>query len=236
MKPTGRCLSLLVVLVMVGGCVKKSEYEALQGQLAESKERADEYEGLYQGVMEERSVALQEAAEYLPAAATELREQLDLRLEEVTRDLDTQIREDVQDTLDELTDAMAEGYQQLRGQNAQLQGQLTESRNLLERLMDRTGSIERTVGTDRVALLGKRDLVMQRIEELTSEVNDWKYKHVDCRDCPEKLRLNKREREAIAQIQLHTVASLEELRNEFVLMAGELESALQEGDAEEPSG
>lgn len=223
------CLpALAVVSLIAGGCVKKSEYEAIEAQLAECKERADEYEGLYQGVMDERALALEEAAQYLPTAANELREELDVRLEEVTRNLDAQIRADVQETLDGLTAAMADGYQQLRGQNAQLQGQLTESRNLLEKLMDRAGDIERTVGTDRVALLGKRDRVLERIEALATTVNDWKYKHVDCRECPEKLRLNKRERDAIAQIQLQTVEALERLRDEFVLMADELEEALAE--------
>lgn len=228
MKRSELGVSLAVVLLLAGGCVKKSEHEALQAQLVECQERADEYEGLYQAEMEKRSFALQEAADFLPAAANELREQLDTRLEEVTRDLDAQIRADVQQTLDGLTNAMAQGYQELRGQNAELQGQLRESRTMLETLMERTGSIERSVGSDRVALLAKRDAVMERISSLTDMVNDWKYKHVDCRECPEKLRLNKRERDAIAQIQLQTVEALEALRGEFVLMATELEGVLEE--------
>ncbi len=224
-------MATVAAALLTAGCVKKSNYEAKVAELAECKQRADEYEGLYQEAMEERKQTLVEAMDYLPTAAAELRQELDVKLQEVTAGLDTRVREQVRDMLDRMTQQMAQGYRTLTEQNNQLQTQLTEARGVLDTVMHRTGAIERTVGADRVALLRRRESVMTKIDGLSSKISNWKYSRVDCRDCPEHLRLNDREREEISKLHVETVADLETLRNEFTLMSAELETVMQESAA-----
>lgn len=224
----------LAIAALAVGCVKKSDHEAVLAQLAECKERSDEYEGLYQQAMEERKETLVEAMDYLPTAAAELRQELDVKLQEVTAGLDTRVREQVREMLDRMTQQMAQGYQALSEQNTQLQTQLTEARGVLDVVMQKTGSIERTVGEERVAMLRRRESVMQNIDGLSSKVSNWKYSRVDCRDCPERLRLNDKERDEISQLHTDLIADLESLRNEFTLLSAELEAVMQEETPEGP--
>ncbi|MGH9465409.1 MAG: hypothetical protein ACRD0X_07150 [Thermoanaerobaculia bacterium] len=222
------------VALLAGGCVKKSDFEAKVAELDECKQRADEYEGLYQQAMDERKQTLVEAMDYLPTAAAELRQELDVKLQEVTAGLDTRVREQVREMLDRLTQQMAQGYRTLSEQNQQLQTQLTDARGVLDTVMQKTGSIERTVGEERVAMLRRRESVMQKIDDLSSKVSNWKYSRVDCKDCEERLRLNDRERDEISQLHTEVIADLENLRNDFTLLSAELESVMQAEATEGP--
>jgi exonuclease VII large subunit len=224
----------MTVALLATGCVKKSDFEAKVTELAECKERADEYEGLYQQAMEERKQTLVEAMDYLPTAAAELRQELDVRLQEVTAGLDTRVREQVREMLDRMTQQMAQGYRALSEQNTQLQTQLTDARGVLDVVMQKTGSIERSVGEERVALLRRRESVMTKIDGLSSKVSNWKYSRVDCQGCPERLRLNDRERDEISQLHTEVIADLENLRNDFTLLSAELESVMQAEATEGP--
>ncbi len=230
---TSRLLIVPMTLALLAtGCVKKSAFEAKVAELAECKERADEYEGLYQEAMEERKQTLVEAMDYLPTAAAELRQELDVKLQEVTAGLDTRVRDQVREMLDRMAQEMAQGYRSLTEQNTQLQTQLTEARGVLDVVMQKTGTIERSVGEERVAMLRRRESVMSKIDGLSSKVSSWKYSRVDCQGCPERLRLNDRERGEISQLHTEVIADLESLRNEFTILSGELEAVMRAEAAE----
>jgi exonuclease VII large subunit len=222
------------VALLAGGCVKKSEYQSVVTQLEECKQRSDEYEGLYQQAMEERKQTLVEAMDYLPTAAAELRQELDVKLQEVTAGLDTRVREQVREMLDRMTQQMAQGYRTLSEQNQQLQTQLADARGVLDVVMQKTGAIERTVGEERVAMLRRRESVMGQIDDLSETISTWKYSYVDCKDCDTRLRLNDRERQEISSLTTQLASDLEALRNEFTILSGELEAVMQAEATEGP--
>ncbi len=227
-------IAIVAAALLATGCVKKSDHQVVVTQLEECKQRADEYEGLYQQAMEERKQTLVEAMDYLPTAAAELRQELDVKLQEVTAGLDSRVREQVSAMLDRMTQQMAQGYRALSEQNTQLQTQLADARGVLDVVMQKTGTIERSVGEDRVAMLRRRESVMTKIDGLSSKVSNWKYSRVDCQGCPERLRLNDRERDEISQLHTEVIADLETLRNEFTILSGELEAVAQAAASEGP--
>lgn len=201
---------LAVVLVACG--VPESEHQQVVAQLEECRADALRWETLYQESVEERRQTLDEALEMLPAAHQELRSQINLRLDEVTQSLDATLRNEVQQSVYELAEAIAEGYSMLQNENERLEAQLAESRGLIESVLEKTGSIEERVGSEKAAFLAERQALLLEIGEVEAFLRDWQYLHVDCKGCEERLRINKRERDALAQLHEEIMSRLAEVR------------------------
>ena len=219
----GRYFGLMLAALLATGCgVSKADHEQVVAELEECKAESLRWESLYQESVEERRLALDRALEMLPAAHEELRTQMDVRLGEVTRSLDESLRAEVQESVYELAEAMASGYNMLQQENQQLQAQLTESRNLIEMVLEKAGTIEEKAGTieervgeEKDAFLAARQALLLEIGEVEAYLRDWQYMHVDCRECVERLRINKREREALAQLHDEVIARLESVREKI---------------------
>lgn len=208
----GACLAA----VLLAGCgVSKGEHEMVVAELEECQASALRWETLYQESVEERRQALDQALEMLPAAHDELRSQINLRLDEVTRSLDSTLRAEVQESVYELAEAIAEGYSVLQDENEQLEAQLAESRGLIESVLEKTDSIEERVGSEKEAFLAARQSLLIEIGEVEAFLRDWQYMHVDCKGCEERLRINKRERDALAKLQEEIMARLAEVRQKI---------------------
>ena len=213
--PSLRVGACLAAVLLVGCGVSKSEHEAVVAELEECRAGALRWETLYQESVEERRQALDQALEMLPAAHDELRSQINLRLDEVTRSLDSTLRSEVQESVYELAEAIAEGYSVLQDENEQLEAQLAESRRLIESVLEKTGSIEERVGSEKEAFLADRQSLLLEIGEVEAYLRDWQYKHVECKGCDERLRINKRERDALAQLQEEILSRLAEVRQKI---------------------
>lgn len=204
--------ALLVAVLVVGCGVPESEHQQVVAQLEECRADALRWETLYQESVEERRQALDDALEMLPAAHEELRSQINLRLDEVTKSLDATLRNEVQQSVYELAEAIAEGYSMLQSENEQLEAQLAESRGLIESVLEKTGSIEERVGSEKEAFLAERQALLLEIGEVEAFLRDWQYAHVDCKGCEERLRINKRERDALAQLHEEIMSRLAGVR------------------------
>lgn len=205
--------SLLLTGGFLLGCgVSESEHQQVVAQLEECRADALRWETLYQESVEERRQALDEALQMLPAAHQELRSEINLRLDEVTQSLDATLRNEVQQSVYELAEAIAEGYAMLQGENQQLEAELAESRGLIESVLEKTGSIEERVGSEKDAFLADRQALLLEIGEVEAFLRDWQYMHVDCKGCEERLRINKRERDALARLHEEILSRLAEVR------------------------
>ena len=218
-----RYWGLALAALLLAGCgVKQADHDQVVAELEECQAESSRWESLYQESVEERRLALDQALEMLPAAHEELRSQIDLRLGEVTQELDDSMKAEVQDSVYELAEAMASGYNMLQQENKQLQAQLTESRGLIETVLERTtsieesaGTIEQRVGVEQDVFLAQRQALLLEIGEVESFLRDWQYMHVDCKECVERLRINKRERDALAQLHDDVIERLGEVRNKI---------------------
>jgi hypothetical protein len=202
--------------------VKKADHEQLATELEECKAESLRWESLYQESVEERRLALDQALAMLPTAHEELRSQIDLRLDEVTAQLDQSVKAEVQESVYELAEAIASGYNMLQQENKQLQAQLTESRGLIETVLERAnaieesaGTIEERVGVEQDVFVARRQALLLEIGEVESYLREWQYMHIDCKECEERLRINKRERDALAQLHDQITARLETVRQKI---------------------
>ena len=219
----GRYLGLVLTALVLAGCgVSKADHELVVADLEECQEESSRWESLYQESVEERRLALDQALEMLPGAHEELRAQIDVRLSEVTQTLDDTLRAEVQQSVYELAEAMAAGYNTLQQENKQLQAQLSESRSLIEMVLEKTGAIEEKAGTieqrvgaERDAFLASRQALLLEIGEVEAFLRDWQYTHVDCKGCEERLRINNRERDALSQLHEEVISRLETVREKI---------------------
>ena len=216
----GRFLGLVLAASLAVGCgVPKEDHEQLVANLEECKAESLRWESLYQESVEERRLALDQALELLPAAHEELRTQIDVRLGEVTQELDDSLKAEVQESIYDLAEAMASGYNMLQQENRRLEAQLTESRSLIETVLEKAGAIEEKAGTieervgvERDAFIAGRQALLLEIGEVEAFLRDWQHMHVDCSECVERLRINKREREALSELHSEVVTRLEAVR------------------------
>ena len=210
---------VLVPLLTVGCGVKQVDHDEVLAELEECKAESLRWESLYQESVEERRLALDQALEMLPAAHEELRSQIDLRLSEVTQTLDETMKTEVQESVYALAEAIASGYNVMQQENQQLQGQLAEARNLIETVLERTdtiaqaaGSIEQQVGSEKEAFLAARQAILLEIGDVEAFLRDWNYMHIECKGCEERLRINSRERDALASLHDDLISKLEAVR------------------------
>ena len=224
-----RTLLCLALAVALAGCgVKEADHQAVVAERDACVDEAARWESLYLESVEERQGALDEALAMLPTAHDELRTSIDARLNEVTKELDEAIKAEVQESFYDLADAIAEGYSLLQKENEQLAVQLGESRSLIETVLQQTGSIEKTVGEEQDAFVATRQALLIVIGEVESFLRDWSYKHVDCQGCEERLRINKRERDALAQLSEDLMSRLAGVREQITAPADGSEPAEDE--------
>jgi hypothetical protein len=216
----GRYPSVLLTALLAAGCgVSKKDHAQTVAELEECRAESLRWESLYQESVEERRQALDEALAMLPAAQQELRSQIDLHLAEVTAALDETLKSEVQESIYELAEAMASGYNMLQQENRTLQAQLGESRRLIESVLEKAGTIEQTTGTieervgaEKEAFVAARQGLLLEIGEVEAFLRDWQYMHLDCKECVERLHINKRERDALAKFNDEMVARLVAVR------------------------
>jgi hypothetical protein len=223
------CVLVLLPVVLIGCGIAEEDHQAVINQLDECKAEQARWEELYQESVEERQQALDEALAMLPAAHDDLRSSIDARLAEVTRELDAAIKAEVEDSFYDLADAIAEGYNLLQQENKQLSTQLAESRSLMETVLEKTGTIEQKVGVEQDTFTAARQTLLLEIGEVEAFLRDWNYKYVDCKGCSERLRINKRERDALAQLMDDVMARLAAVRDRVTAPGGE--DAVEDVDA-----
>jgi hypothetical protein len=215
-----RILVGLVLAVVAMGCgVSEEDHLAV---VAECEEETLRWEVLYQESVDERQQALDQALTMLPSAHEDLRSQIDMRLGEVTAELDEAIKAEVQESFYELAEAIADGYNNLQEENQMLQVQLGETRRVIDSVLEKTGTIEAQAGsiqtsvtTDQQVIVANRQAALIKVGEVESFMRDWQYMYVDCKGCEEHLRVNKKERDALAKMHDELMGRLSRVREQL---------------------
>jgi len=230
------CVCLATAVAVVGCGVSKSEHQTVVDARDMCMDESARWESLYQESVEERQQALDEALSMLPTAHDELRTQIDTRLDQVTKELDEAIKAEVQESFYDLADAIAEGYNVLQQENKQLTVQLAESRSLIETVLEKTGTIEQRVGMEQDAFSARRQALLLEIGGVESFLRDWSYRYVECQSCEERLRINKRERDALAQLSEDLMSRLSGVRAQITEPAEAMDVDADESSDETAAG
>lgn len=211
-----------ILLIVAAGCVSKSTYESAQTELEQCQEekahaaaQVISWEQRFDREAQRWEVVGASVVEQLPRALSEIHAERDRIVELVPE----QVKSEVERYLDEYFRTVMTGFDRLAGDNREIRMELTATRKVLESLGTDTRtiseSIDTTLGDERELRereRQKREAVATRIAEVVALVTEFDGTQINCRQCPDRLRLNRRERETISAFHSQLTARLSQIQ------------------------
>lgn len=226
---TYRILTVLLVGALVVGCVSKGDHQAVLAQLEECRNDKTAAQSAAAACEDrfEREIARFDnldatLGDVLPATLREFEDERAKILEQVP----VQVQGEVANYMDEFSDAVRRSFHGLQQDNLEMMAQLSQAQEKLESLGVSSEDLGRRVDTigsglaEQNALRGEAAEIAERLREFDRTM-------VNCRNCDDRLRLNRKERETISNFHAELVASL------LVLATGEEPEAGEEGTTPE---
>ena len=234
MRPALMTLVLLPALLGTG-CGSKKDLEAAQTQVAACAEEKLKLEATVISWEQRfdresnRWVEIESSVtEALPAALRELHSEG----ERIIALVPEQVQSEVTSYLDNYFNTVMKGFGQLASDNAEIKTQLRATNKVLEAVGADTraigATIEETVAEERAMRekeQARRGRLAARTAELVDLVVEFDHNRINCKQCPDRLKLNRKERETILAFHAELMSDLTDLQR----FAGE-ESGADEGD------
>ncbi|MCP3956991.1 MAG: hypothetical protein GY719_03980 [bacterium] len=247
MRPKMITLALLATLLLSAGlatgCASKKDLTAAQTALAECN---DEKLGLEASVISweqrfdresSRWMEIESSVtEALPAALQEFHAERERIVELVPE----QVQSEVGAYLEDYFGAVMKGFGKLAEDNAEIKTQLRVTHRALEAVGADTREIGNTIDetvaeerAERQAAQARRqardERIATRMAEIVDQVVEFDQNRINCRDCPDRLKLNRKERETMLAFHAELIADLADLQR----FAGEVPAVLDEESAAE---
>ncbi len=212
----------LVAAVAIAGCASKADLEAAREQVAACdgekaeleaaviswEQRFDRAAGRWDEI--ETSVA-----GALPRALGELHTERERIIELVPE----QVQSEVAAYLEEYFATVMKGFGQLADDNAAIKGQLRATHKALEAVGADTRAIgtaiDETVAEERAqreAEMARRQNVSEQLADLVDLVVEFDQNRINCKQCPDRLKLNRKERESVLGFHAELMADLADLQ------------------------
>ncbi|HEX9733498.1 MAG TPA: hypothetical protein VGG06_16120 [Thermoanaerobaculia bacterium] len=221
--PLLAAVMLAAVLLAAVGCVSKSQYESAQAELAqcqEEKAQADakviSWEQRFDREAQRWEVVGASVTEQLPRALNELHEERDRIVEMVPE----QVRGDVTRYLDEYFATVMGGFDRLVADNSDVRMELTATRQVLESLGTDTRAISQSIDTTlrderakRQKEQDRRDAVAAKIADVVALVTEFDNTRIQCRQCPDRLRLNRKQSDTISAFHGQLTSQLSQIQS-----------------------
>lgn len=215
--------AVLVLLLISSGCVAKSELEETQAELNEclqekTRVEADvkSWEDRYDresGRWNELEASVSDA---LPRALGEFHSERQRILELVP----DQVQTEVSRYLEDYFSTVMKGFELLSSDNADIKLELRATQKALEVVGADARGIRTAVDEALVDERGKRDAMSGRLAQLSGDLGDvveqvveFDQTRINCRNCPDRLRLNRKEREAVLAFHAELMADLADLQS-----------------------
>ncbi|MCP4662777.1 MAG: hypothetical protein GY856_45875 [bacterium] len=216
-------IALTVLLIPLStGCVSKQKFEDAQVELATCQEekvqaeaqviaweqRFDRESSRWEGM--ETSIS-----DALPKALSEFSDERDRILELVP----DQVQSEVATYLDDYFATVMTGFERLVEDNQEIKLQLDATQATLDSLEDDTMSISASIDgalaeerSKRDDERAKRENVSIELATIVAQLVDFDQTRINCKACPQRLKLSRKEREAITAFHTELTSSLAELQ------------------------
>ncbi|MCL4837229.1 MAG: hypothetical protein KJ058_04600 [Thermoanaerobaculia bacterium] len=210
------CLTLL--LLASAGCVKKSDYDALAADLATARQELEETRGVL--VQKEADLAAcntqwQEAMKAFGGEHARTQDVIagvkEWKLQ-VEQKLPAQVRAEVEAQLNTLVRQLEAGFGALATENAKMAEALERQNEAINTVATNVSGAREDLISEVTALRTEREAVGAKVNEVIALVQEWDQSRMLCKDCEDKLRLNKKEVEAITGLHAELVQRLAELK------------------------
>ncbi len=212
----------LLIAVLGSGCASKEDLQNAQTELAACQEEAAKLEATVIAWEERFDHAAQRwtdlessVSDALPKALDEFHSERDRIIELVPE----QVQGEVTDYLDDYFNTVMKGFSQLSEDNQDIKVQLQVTHKALESVgadtraigvtIDETVSQERAKREEEQA---RREQVATHLAELVEQVVEYDQTRINCKQCPERLKLKDKQREAILGFHAELMADLADLQ------------------------
>lgn len=209
---------VLALAVFAGGCVSKSELESAQAELAacqeESARHAAETEAWQQRFdrAAERWTNIESSVvEAVPNALAEFDAERDRILELVPE----QVQYEVSSYLDEYFGTLMSAFRNVQGDNKDIKLQLEATQKALAVVGQDTKQIGSAIDEAVAAEADKRRAVAEGLETIHARIGEFANQRVNCTDCPDRIKLNKKEREAVLGFHTELMREVATLQTEI---------------------
>lgn len=216
-------LLLLPLMVFGIGCVSKSEHENVQAELqlcaedqAVLEAKVAQWEDRFDRESQRWSSVESTVTEAMPKALDEFHAERKRILEMVPE----QVQSEVETYLEDYFSTVMQGFQVLSQDNSDIRLQLQTTQKVIEQIGARTESIG--AGTEAInqaidqALADEQAKVAEvslQISNVIEQIAEFDQTRINCKNCPERLRLSKKEREEILGLHAQLTTTLSQLQS-----------------------
>lgn len=234
----------LLSVLLLAGCASKEDLEQAQTDLANCQEESSKLEASVVAWEERFDQASQRwtdletsVSDALPRALDEFHTERDRIIELVPE----QVQGEVTAYLDDYFNTVMKGFSQLSEDNQDIKIRLDATHEALKAVGADTRaigvSIDETVSDERAKReeeQARREQVATHLAELVEQVVEFDQTRINCKQCPERLKLKDKQREALLAFHAELMADLADLQR-FAGTVPALQPAAEEQPvAEEP--
>lgn len=221
--------------LLLPGCVSKSEHEALQvelttceNDLAQAQAQNISWENRFDRESQRWEQVGASVEEAVPRALNELDEERTRILEAVP----AQVKEEVSRYLDGYFNTVMRGFDAMQQQNERTRIELETTNKVLTSLGADTRSIGQTIDTSLTESKAKRERIASSLADMIDHVVEYDQTRLNCKRCPEKLKMRDKSREELLQFHAQLMADLASLQT-FTATPGTGQAVATEPDMAE---
>ncbi|MEM7584253.1 MAG: hypothetical protein AAF560_12770 [Acidobacteriota bacterium] len=219
---TKSIVPVLLLALLCVGCASKKDLEAVQAQLAaceadKQKLEADviAWEERFDSASNRWNDVEASVSEALPTAINEFHTERERIIELVPE----QVQGEVTAYLDDYFTTVMQGFGKLAEDNKEIKLQLNATHKALEAVgadtraistaIDQSVSEERAMREDEAA---RRERVATRLAETVDLIVEFDQTRLNCKDCPERIRLRDKSREVLLAFHAELMSDLADLQ------------------------
>lgn len=210
--------TVLAAALVAGGCVSKgelekvrSELEACQQEKASLSEEVAAWEARFDRAAERWTNIESSVVESVPNALAEFDAERDRILELVPE----QVQYEVASYLDDYFGTLMSAFRGVQGDNRDIKLQLDATQKALSALDKDTRQISAAIEEAVTLEADKRRAVADGLAVIHRQLVDFARERINCADCEERIKLNKREREAVLGFHAELMSALSNLQTEI---------------------
>ena len=212
--------AVAVVLLSSGGCFLKlkSDYDAVAAQLATCQAQAQEAAATLAVKDADLKTCQDQWQQAMKAFGGEAAKTQDVIAGvrewkvQVEQKLPVQVKAEVEAQLNKLVRQLETGFGALATENARLSEAMEKQNQAITTLSGDVSGAREDLIKEVAALRAQRDAAGAKVQDVISQIQKWDQERMLCRDCETRLRLNKKEIEAITAMHGQVVQALAEVK------------------------
>lgn len=221
MKQTSLILTLLALLVSTG-CASKKDLEAAQAALVACEEEQTKLEASvisWEQRFDRSAGRWNEIEASVTSALPQALGELHSERERIIQLVPEQVQSEVDAYLEEYFATVMKGFGQLAKDNADIKLQLQATHKALQTVGADTRAISATIDqtvaeerSQREVDQARRQNVSTQMAGLVDRVVEFDQNRINCKQCPDRLKLNRKQREALLGFHAELMAGLANLQ------------------------